>query len=613
MTGNLLRVCDHFDSSASQTRETALYADPTIPLSVLSTSNVKTTTDIPGTYRYFWYVHERITKTGVVDYGSTHTPIMPLHKHVCRHQPSFQRINSVISVRDQPNRRRSGSPRLSIPVLPVVVVLLPMLIMLQWYSSTHHHHQHAIMVTALVNHVMKERFRNGRISPHCSFIKTNGNDQMDCNDGDDESDTATSILPSSSSLATTTKIDRRSWMTQTIRHVLVGGSAVAMDATADILHHHRGPPCATAAAAVDLTTTTDTKSAVVCDSTISVWTFRGDRTGDSSSISTGSSSSSSCTVYLLGTAHISDVSASLAGALVRQVHPDAVFVELDIKRIQNLPTMPSISAVPSTTTSTTTSTSWSSSDNGDSIIESTGTTKPAILVPLVSPSPSLSSSLESPMTSANGSAIGASGNKNWFQRRILNLAGAAVGKGISSMYSSLSSSGFQPGEEFAEAIRTGRDVGATIVLGDQDVQITLQRLAEALSMTDLNQLLNPDSELERTMSNLLPSLPPSPSGNSNNNNNDNDPTQFKRELSDYVEQMKSRETVRTIVQELNTVAPEVVRVMLTERDIYMANGLHTLRRSYPQVVAVMGLAHIDGVERHLQSLGWTPVQLSCPK
>lgn len=185
------------------------------------------------------------------------------------------------------------------------------------------------------------------------------------------------------------------------------------------------------------------------------------------------------------------------------------------------------------------------------------------------------------------------------------------------MYSSLSSSGFQPGEEFAEAIRTGRDVGATIVLGDQDVQITLQRLAEALSMTDLNQLLNPDSELERTMSNLLPSLPPpSPSGNSNNNNsnnNDNDPTQFKRELSDYVEQMKSRETVRTIVQELNTVAPEVVRVMLTERDIYMANGLHTLRRSYPQVVAVMGLAHIDGVERHLQSLGWTPVQLSCPK
>ena len=194
----------------------------------------------------------------------------------------------------------------------------------------------------------------------------------------------------------------------------------------------------------------------------------------------------------------------------------------------------------------------------------------------------------------------------------MNLAGAAVGKGISSMYSNLSSSGFQPGEEFAEAIRTGREVGATIVLGDQDVQITLRRLAEALSMTDLNQLLNPDSQLEQTMTNLLPSLPPSMDGSLDKNGN-TDPTQFKRELSDYVEQMKSRDTVRTIIQELNTMAPEVVRVMLTERDAYMANGLHTLRQSYPKVVAVMGLAHIDGVERNLQRLGWKPVQLSCPK
>ncbi len=406
------------------------------------------------------------------------------------------------------------------------------------------------------------------------------------NDNDNDAlDTATSsILPSSSS-ATATKypMNRRSWMTQTIHHVL-GVSATTVAVMDAVMYQ---PSLAVAAVTLDLD---DTKSAVVCDSTISAWTFSGE-----------------CTVYLLGTAHISDVSATLAGTLVRQVHPDVVFVELDMKRIQNLQ-MP-ISAVPSTTTTPTTLT------YSEESIESTGTTKPAILVPLVSPSPS--SSLESPTSSTtNGSTGSISGNKNWFQRRILNLAGAAVGKGISSMYSSLSSSGFQPGEEFAEAIRAGRDVGATIVLGDQDVEITLQRLAEALSMTDLNQLLNSDSELERTMSNLLPSLPPQPSGNSNSNNNNNkynDPTQFKRELSDYVEQMKSRETVRTIVQELNTLAPQVVRVMLTERDIYMANGLHTLRPKFPKVVAVMGLAHIDGVERHLQSLGWAPVPLSCPK
>jgi pheromone shutdown protein TraB len=217
--------------------------------------------------------------------------------------------------------------------------------------------------------------------------------------------------------------------------------------------------------------------------------------------------------------------------------------------------------------------------------------------------------MESQTTPTSGSSN--EGGKNWFQRRLLNIAGAAVGKGISSMYSNLSSSGFQPGEEFAEAIRTGREIDATIVLGDQDVQVTLRRLAEALSMTDLNQLLNPDSQLEQTMSNLLPALPTSMEGKSDKVTTD--PTEFKRELSDYVEQMKSRETVRTIIQELNTLAPEVVRVMLTERDSYMAKGIHSLRLSYPKVVAVMGLAHIDGVERNLQSFGWKPVQLSCPK
>lgn len=336
-------------------------------------------------------------------------------------------------------------------------------------------------------------------------------------------------------------------------------------------------------------------SAVLCDSTISVWSWGGIDEG----------STHSCTIYLLGTAHISDVSASLAGTLVRQVHPDAVFVELDVKRVQNIPTMPTIAALPST--------SSSSSSVPIVNVETVSASKPAILVPLVSPSSSLdsslSSSMESPTTPSSGGSAG--GNKNWFQRRLLNLAGAAVGKGISSMYSNLSSSGFQPGEEFAEAIRTGREIDATIVLGDQDVQVTLRRLAEALSMTDLNQLLNPDSQLEQTMSNLLPALPPSMEGSSDKGTND--PTQFKRELSDYVEQMKSRETVRTIIQELDTLAPEVVRVMLTERDTYMAKGLNTLRQSYPKVVAVMGLAHIDGVERNLQSFGWKPVQLSCPQ
>lgn len=448
----------------------------------------------------------------------------------------------------------------------------------------------------------KVSFVHGKSAP--SYMRRNH-----VNDDEHVKATSSSPMPQES---IGHSINRRSVMKQTIDQAIsISTAAITMDSVIrwnPSLAYASSTTTTTATATTDITpeivgqsklqktpaTIVKANSAVLCDSTISVWSWGGRDEG----------STDSCTIYLLGTAHISDVSASLAGTLVRQVHPDAVFVELDVKRVQNLPAMPTIAALPSTS---------SSSSTPILNADTASTSKPAILVPMVSPSSSLdsslSSSMESPTTSSNAGSTG--GNRNWFQRRLLNLAGAAVGKGISSMYSNLSSSGFQPGEEFAEAIRTGREIDATIVLGDQDVQVTLRRLAEALSMTDLNQLLNPDSQLEQTMSNLLPALPPSIEGSSDKGTND--PTQFKRELSDYVEQMKSRETVRTIIQELNTLAPEVVRVMLTERDTYMAKGLHTLRQSYPKVVAVMGLAHIDGVERNLQSFGWKPVQLSCPK
>jgi TraB/PrgY/gumN family len=320
--------------------------------------------------------------------------------------------------------------------------------------------------------------------------------------------------------------NRRTWMAQTAQQ-LVSATLGITSAS-----HHSF----VAMAATSTTELVPSGAAVLCDSTVSVW----------------QKPSSGRTIYLLGTAHISDVSAQLAGALVRHVHPDAVFVELDVKRVLNLPAL------------------------HDTATASAQNAAPAVLVPA-------------------------------FQRKVLNFAGAAVGKAVQGMYSNLSNSGFSPGEEFAAAIRAAREIGATIVLGDQDVQVTLRRLAQALSVTDLQPLLNPNAEFEKTMTDLLP-LPPALESS---NSAAGDPAQFKRDLSDYVERMKSRETVRTIVHELDTVAPAVVRVMLTERDAYMASGLDSLE-SFKKVVGVMGLAHIDGVEQNLRGRGWTPMHLSCP-
>lgn len=147
-----------------------------------------------------------------------------------------------------------------------------------------------------------------------------------------------------------------------------------------------------------------------------------------------------------------------------------------------------------------------------------------------------------------------------------------------------------------------------IVLGDQDVQITLRRLSQALAVTDLNKLTDPNSDLEKSMAELFGGSTGGPTIEEASNKT---PAEMKQELTSYVEAMKSRESVRKIMGELRQVAPALVQVMLTERDTYMATGLDSLQ-NYQIVTAVMGIAHQDGVERNLQSFGWKPVVLNCP-
>lgn len=322
----------------------------------------------------------------------------------------------------------------------------------------------------------------------------------------------------------------------------------------------------------------------VCDATVTVWE-RGNRS-----------------VYLLGTAHISEVSAALAGALVRDVHPNAVFVELDVKRVGGVISSSSkkeaIASAPDGID--TTAGALPATDSNDPTTSS--------LTQVVVPAPLASSTRDALVeTSAPPPQQG-----NWLQRKALNFAASALGNSLKSMYQNLESSGFTPGEEFATAIREGQKVGASIVLGDQDVEVTLRRLTQALAITDLNKLLDPDAELEKTLNELVPGgggggrpglLPPE-------RGQYDDPAQFKQELGSYVEVLKSRDTVRKLMGQLRQVAPALVQVMLEERDVYMARGLDTLNQ-FEVIVAVMGIAHQDGVEANLQAFGWKRVALKC--
>jgi len=66
------------------------------------------------------------------------------------------------------------------------------------------------------------------------------------------------------------------------------------------------------------------------------------------------------------------------------------------------------------------------------------------------------------------------------QQAAAGVAGAALKKGLGQFYQSVEKLGFTAGGEFIAAVEEGRAVGAKVLLGDRDVDETLQRLAKAL-------------------------------------------------------------------------------------------------------------------------------------
>jgi len=296
------------------------------------------------------------------------------------------------------------------------------------------------------------------------------------------------------------------------------------------------------------------------------------------------------TVYLLGTAHISSKSADAASKLVRDMKPNAVFVELDAKRVGR--------AIPKPNAE-----NWPMPPNTDDQQSTSDVDNAAS--PSISVTVSNTNVIAQPQTDQSSSAQTVKSNKpNIFDFREMALrkGSEVIGNSIKGLYSKLESEGFQAGEEFVVAVREGLKINAKIILGDRDVEVTLRRLTEALAKTDLKKLLAADSELEENMKQLLPKeMTPSDLQNGDMTTD---------QLKYFVETVKAKDNVRLLMNNLKSVAPEVYQAMVAERDVFMANGLDGLDQ-FDSIVAVMGIAHVDGVENTLKSRGWVEVKPSC--
>lgn len=142
-------------------------------------------------------------------------------------------------------------------------------------------------------------------------------------------------------------------------------------------------------------------------------------------------------------------------------------------------------------------------------------------------------------------------------------------------YHYLQSLGLEPGGEFKAAMKAAEKHNARIVYGDRNVQETLQQLAGAVSMQDLLKMLTRGGVSD----------PPK-----------NMVEFFERSGSfeERVERMKTRVMARQMSDYMRSLNPQFAKALIDDRDAHM---FRILSKIEGRVVGVVGLAHLDGIER----------------
>mmetsp|Transcript_30044 Transcript_30044/g.56763 ORF Transcript_30044/g.56763 Transcript_30044/m.56763 type:complete len:173 (-) Transcript_30044:276-794(-) len=142
------------------------------------------------------------------------------------------------------------------------------------------------------------------------------------------------------------------------------------------------------------------------------------------------------------------------------------------------------------------------------------------------------------------------------------------------------------GGEMKAALAEADRMGIRCVYGDVEFSQTTRELKKSVMGIALNpaqslaNIPTPPSELTSVFGPLL-------AGQS-------DPKEF-------VEMIKTRERARQVTTYLSRCFPSVYKVMITDRDVHMARMLRD-HCSHGKVVAVVGMAHAEGIEREWEEL-----------
>jgi pheromone shutdown-related protein TraB len=129
--------------------------------------------------------------------------------------------------------------------------------------------------------------------------------------------------------------------------------------------------------------------------------------------------------------------------------------------------------------------------------------------------------------------------------------------------------GINPGEEMMRAVEAAERAEATIHLADRDIRTTLSRTWRLMGfwtkMKLLAQILVSGGKLDSIS-------------------------------EEEVENMKKQDVLEALIAEIGEELPEVKRILIDERDQYLANKIRTAPGK--KVVAVVGAGHVPGIHSY---------------
>ena len=127
----------------------------------------------------------------------------------------------------------------------------------------------------------------------------------------------------------------------------------------------------------------------------------------------------------------------------------------------------------------------------------------------------------------------------------------------------------KPGEEMIRAIQAATDADAHIHLADRDIRTTLSRTWRLMGLWTKMKLL----------------------------------VQFIASVGDLddikeedIEKMKNKDVLETLLSEIGESFPEIRRILIDERDRYLAHKIRTAPGN--KIVAVVGAGHVPGIEKY---------------